>query len=343
MKKLLLLFCLSFGLFVSTTHAAEVDWSFDIRMESDKGDYIGQGESRHFNDENDDHLSFSRYNSQENAYSFEVESFSLGTPLRFVFEWKAWALKKWNYYPAKRYPFNDSYNGISVWGDGRGCNEILWGFYVHEISVNSEGELSKAAIDFVQYCEGWEKGLYGSIRYNSTIKSSCTSNSCDKVIELIEDKKVVSSNSDSDEISDEETQMALELFKKFQQKYPVFYKTCIEPSFSDLSTNIMLENDAYYFNVYACKWRYIKELQYLNIVLSKILGERSSGNEDVNLSDSELRQARTAIENVVEKIDNVRERLDDAGKLDTRIDIVLSALAYVFEIWKLGIEIQLNR
>ena len=75
------------------------------------------------------------------------------------------------YEGATRYPFNGpSEPGLSVFGNGRGCNQVFGRFQVLEIARKPDGKLKNLAIDFEQHCEGPSAPpLYGVIRYNSEI------------------------------------------------------------------------------------------------------------------------------------------------------------------------------
>jgi hypothetical protein len=69
-----------------------------------------------------------------------------------------------SYTGALRYPFNDGAPGLSVSGDGRGCNTLTGQFDVNEISYASTGELLVFDATFEQHCEGADPALYGRIR-----------------------------------------------------------------------------------------------------------------------------------------------------------------------------------
>ncbi len=60
-------------------------------------------------------------------------------------------------------------NGLDVSGNGAGCNQLTGQFVVREIVLNGDGTVSRFAADFEQHCEDQHPGLFGAIRYNSTI------------------------------------------------------------------------------------------------------------------------------------------------------------------------------
>ena len=59
------------------------------------------------------------------------------------------------YSGATRFPFQSAVvPGLSVSGDGRGCNELAGAFQVHEIVYGAGTDIDSFAADFVQYCDG---------------------------------------------------------------------------------------------------------------------------------------------------------------------------------------------
>ncbi|MFA5917643.1 MAG: hypothetical protein WC850_05420 [Candidatus Gracilibacteria bacterium] len=154
-----------------------------IMWESETGEYIGQGLNKTFDTAHG-------YNITNNANTGSVTFYFSNSDIPLVYNASFSSqdgktlLEKGKYYPAIRDPFRNGSNGINIDGAGRGCNTILGGFYVHDYALNNN-TLESAAIDFVQYCEGdTSRGLYGSIRYNSSIPSSCDTNGCASVRQL---------------------------------------------------------------------------------------------------------------------------------------------------------------
>ena len=73
-----------------------------------------------------------------------------------------------HYGGARRYPFTPL-NGLSVSGEGGGCNTLTGRFAILEIAIGSDGAVERFAADFEQHCEDAVPALFGIIRYNSTI------------------------------------------------------------------------------------------------------------------------------------------------------------------------------
>lgn len=137
-----------------------------VYLDSQPGDYIGGGQTYLFTpDDGGPILSgntgagFANISAGGFRYAFE----SIGTDL----------LEVGSYQGATRYPFNSQTEpGLSVSGNGRGCNQLTGQFEVLEISRDSEGKIEHLAIDFEQHCEGATPALFGIVRYNSEIASA---------------------------------------------------------------------------------------------------------------------------------------------------------------------------
>jgi hypothetical protein len=73
------------------------------------------------------------------------------------------------YTGATRYPFNGSGPGLSVTGDGRGCNTLTGQFTIRQaVFSQADGTLSQLAVDFEQHCEGATPALRGTLQLHAT-------------------------------------------------------------------------------------------------------------------------------------------------------------------------------
>ena len=73
------------------------------------------------------------------------------------------------YEGATRWPFQSpTAPGLSVSGDGRGCNNLTGRFRVLEAEFAPSGQVMRFAVDYEQHCEGMVPALFGSVRYNSS-------------------------------------------------------------------------------------------------------------------------------------------------------------------------------
>lgn len=80
------------------------------------------------------------------------------------------ALVPGDYPAAARYPFQSPLGpGLSLVGNGRGCNTLLGWFRVREYVRDASGAVQRLAVDFVQNCEVSMPPLYGAVRVNSRL------------------------------------------------------------------------------------------------------------------------------------------------------------------------------
>jgi parallel beta-helix repeat protein len=73
------------------------------------------------------------------------------------------------YSNAVRYPLEGSNPGISISGNGRGCNSICGNFQVFEMETNGSGNLTRFWATFSQRCECSGAPLTGEIRFHSAL------------------------------------------------------------------------------------------------------------------------------------------------------------------------------
>lgn len=80
------------------------------------------------------------------------------------------------YEAAERFPFQPpGIPGLSVWGDGRGCNTLTGRFDVLEAAYADDGSIQQFAADFEQHCEDAAAALFGSLRVNAALRKVSTS------------------------------------------------------------------------------------------------------------------------------------------------------------------------
>ena len=155
----LILFCL---LFFGVTAEAQVT---SLTLNSDPGDYIGGGQFT-FLTPGDGAFSARQNFDQGVSVSF------FGQPGTFWFLDFAAAnnqlLAVGAYVGAVRFPFQASTQpGLSVSGDGRGCNTLTGSFQVLEVSYGPGTTINSFDATFEQHCEGAVPALRGEIRFNA--------------------------------------------------------------------------------------------------------------------------------------------------------------------------------
>ena len=136
-----------------------------LYYQSQSGDFIGQGQQRMFSGVTGYVLTPSRNNHHGASFNIQGNgqfwSLDLSGPQQAP-------LAVGSYEDAVRYPFENGVSpGISLTGDGRGCNTVRGRFDVLEAAYNADGTVQRFAADFVQRCEGGVPALFGQIRYNA--------------------------------------------------------------------------------------------------------------------------------------------------------------------------------
>jgi hypothetical protein len=80
------------------------------------------------------------------------------------------------YEAAERFPFQPPGSpGLSMSGDGRGCNTLTGRFDVLEAVYAADGSVQQFAADFEQHCEDAAPALFGSLRVNAALRKVSTS------------------------------------------------------------------------------------------------------------------------------------------------------------------------
>ncbi len=127
---------------------------------SERGDWVGQGVGRLFDAPRSVSIS-----GEGNHVEAHVESGGES----FSFDFAAPAgkpLEVGEYIRAERYPFEAKiYPGLSVSGDGRGCNQDFGRFIIKDIHFNSSGKVDRLWAVYEQHCGDPEApALFGEVR-----------------------------------------------------------------------------------------------------------------------------------------------------------------------------------
>jgi hypothetical protein len=138
-----------------------------LSMTSDAGDYIGQGQTYLYTPADG---TFDAQVGDDNSvrFFFNTATFSHWWGLEFAAA-NAAQLTLGSYPNAVRYPFQPAgVPGLSVSGDGRGCNTLTGSFQVLQVVYGPGNTLAAFHATFEQHCEGATPALRGEIRYNAT-------------------------------------------------------------------------------------------------------------------------------------------------------------------------------
>lgn len=159
-RNLLFLFFLALSLLTTRANAQVTS----LTLNSDPGDFIGGGQSLFLTPADGTFSATTNFDSGV--------SVSLFGPVHFWFLDFAAAgdvpLTVGTYTGATRFPFQAfSQPGLSVDGDGRGCNTLTGSFTVVEINYGASGGVNSFDALFEQHCEGATPALRGEIRFNA--------------------------------------------------------------------------------------------------------------------------------------------------------------------------------
>lgn len=131
-----------------------------VYLQSDAGDYIGQGLTRIYTPAT---ATFSvtgiagRLHVYLSGAQYWIGDFQAMSPLP--------QLQPGYYGDLQRYPFhNPVKGGLDWWGDGRGCNTLRGWFVVDHVAYTA-GALSAIDLRFEQHCEGGTPALRGQIHW----------------------------------------------------------------------------------------------------------------------------------------------------------------------------------
>ena len=141
-----------------------------LTLDSDQGDYIGQGQSYLYTDEN---AAFSYSRNYDNGISVRIQNLPGEPSLWWYFDMAAPGdveIQPGTYPDAERWPFQAAEKpGLSFSGQGRGCNKLSGSFEVYEVTYESDGSITSLAASFVQHCENATPALRGELVFNTVM------------------------------------------------------------------------------------------------------------------------------------------------------------------------------
>ena len=142
-----------------------------LAMSSESADYIGQGLQYLITPSDGTFTPYARANvvrlSINNGDGWETDFAGPGTTRLLAGE----------YLNAQRYPFQPAGTpGLSVYGDGRGCNTLTGNFDVLKASYNTAGVIQSFSANFEQHCEGGVPALFGWVRYHTVLQEFSVAN-----------------------------------------------------------------------------------------------------------------------------------------------------------------------
>lgn len=132
-----------------------------LQFSSTPGDFIGGGQTRRFD------FATGSWNAESFGDRNEVRiRYNPGSTIWFL-EFAApqgQPLTVGTYENATRFPFQGAASpGLSLTGEGRGCNTVQGRFTIHDVAIGPQGEVHRLHATFRQHCEGQATYLDGEI------------------------------------------------------------------------------------------------------------------------------------------------------------------------------------
>jgi hypothetical protein len=139
------------------------------QMSSQPGDWVGGGQDYSFTPE--DGANISGGGSETHAWA-RVTTGSDDFDADFEAASGKLLLPGTTFPNATRYPFNNGGAGLSITGNGAGCNEVNGSFTVEDSSFSDNGALTSYLIDFEQWCDNSSSALTGTIAWRAADPSA---------------------------------------------------------------------------------------------------------------------------------------------------------------------------
>lgn len=147
--------------------------STSLTLVSSPGDYIGQGLTEGFDAPGATFTpgGYAQVGATAGSLWIDVTTSTENWEVMFMPP-AGQQLQPGTYTNALRAPFNGSSPGLSVTGDGRGCNNDYGSFTIYQLAFASNGSLTQLDADFVQTCESTTApALQGTVRYQASSRS----------------------------------------------------------------------------------------------------------------------------------------------------------------------------
>jgi len=149
------------GLLVASPARAQTVESGSLSFSGDPGDYITGGASYSYSTANGDAISVSSdanalVSISVNAYNGDWWYLDISAP-------SGQTLVPGTYTDAHRYPFNGTGPGLSLVGNGRGCNALTGSFTVINAVFGPNNYVQTFDATFEQHCEGFPEAARGEV------------------------------------------------------------------------------------------------------------------------------------------------------------------------------------
>jgi phage gpG-like protein len=135
-----------------------------VSLISQAGDYIGQGQAYFSTNAADFSVSGTPYTVSVAAFGYSITMDAPGSTM----------LDAGVYPGASRWPFNGSTPGLSIAGNGRGCNTLSGAFNILEFRTNNLGQVDRFWATFAQHCESAIPAMIGEVRFVAPASSNAS-------------------------------------------------------------------------------------------------------------------------------------------------------------------------
>ncbi len=154
------------GVLVAGAAHAQTAATGSLSFSGDSGDFISQGKSYSYSTGKGDALNIS--SSTGSTVSISVNAYNGDWwTLDFDAPGTSAVLVPGTYAAAHRYPFNGNGPGLSLSGDGRGCNELTGSFTIIKAVFGPQGYVQTFDATFEQHCEGGNPAARGSVHISN--------------------------------------------------------------------------------------------------------------------------------------------------------------------------------
>ena len=150
--------------------AAATSPSTFLTLQSQPGDYVGQGQTVTFTPSDGTFQIRGHKNSSQLVLDFQTPDLSSYWSVLFISPNGA-KLGLGEYEGASSAPPNPNTSTLQAAGDGRYCFDT-GRFLISDLTFAADGSVQSLAIDFEQHCNAIGPALYGVIRYNSTVTAT---------------------------------------------------------------------------------------------------------------------------------------------------------------------------
>jgi hypothetical protein len=146
-----------------TVAAAQPVTTGSLSFTGDPGDWVSGGNSYSYSTANKDVLTVTG-NSTDNHVEVTVGGANGDNWTLDLAAPSGQALAAGTYSDAARYPFETAaQSGLSLYGNGRGCNTVTGSFAVQDVVFGPQGYVQTLDATYVQHCEGGTAALRGEV------------------------------------------------------------------------------------------------------------------------------------------------------------------------------------